>query len=407
MGIGVAAPRTTGRARVAVFAVVLALVAGVLGLRSIGASTAGAATAPQPTSTTSTTRPTSAVDAAAKEVQAFVERTRGLKFTRPVKVTLSDDLTFKARLLKYNQPTKAEVDRTTGKLRALGFVPAGFDLVKAQNDSAASGLVGFYDPLSKELVVRGGEVTPYVKEVMAHELTHALDDQHFGLMRPALFDTNDERLETFKALTEGDSVHVERAYRDAMSPADRAAAVAEVKARVAGRTPPVGAQAVPEALGMFGIYPYIFGEAFVDAVVKKHGQAGLDAAFVNPPVSSAQILVPFRYDRHMPGASARISAPEVDGKKPIIDRGTIGQFGLFVMLRQTMGDELAGLAADTWEGDTYVAWKDGDKTCVRVRFLTESAPSAYPLALVLKAWVDEQGGGTVEEPGTVLLTSCR
>jgi hypothetical protein len=54
-----------------------------------------------------------------------------------------------------------------------------------------------------------------------------------------------------------------------------------------------------------------------------------------------------------------------------------------------------------------VAWKDGDKTCVRARFLTESAPTAYPLSLVLKAWVDEQGGGTVEEPGTVLLTSCR
>jgi hypothetical protein len=72
-----------------------------------------------------------------------------------------------------------------------------------------------------------------------------------------------------------------------------------------------------------------------------------------------------------------------------------------------MGDDLALLAASTWEGDTYVAWRDGDKTCVRARFLTESEPSAFPLAVLLKTWVDNQGGGTVDEPGTVILTSCR
>jgi hypothetical protein len=399
----VTAPRRTPRARAAVFGVVLALVAGALAFRSLGGSSANAAPVSHPPAPTTTTTAPNPMASVTKEVEAFVEKTRGLKFTSPVKVTLADDLTFKARLLKYNQPTKAEVDRTTGKLRALGFVPAGFDLVKAQNESAAAGVVGFYDPISKELVVRGGKVTPYVKEVMAHELTHAVDDQHFGLVRPAMFDTIDEQLDSFRALTEGDAVHVERAYHDAMSPADRASADAE---DTPGPRPP-GAQAVPEALGFFGIYPYVFGEEFVDKTLKAHGQAGLDAAFANPPVSSAQILDLDRYDRHMPGASARISAPAAPDKKPIIDRGVIGQFGLFVMLRQTMGEELAGFAAATWEGDTYVVWKDGDKTCVRARFLTESAPTAYPLALVLKVWVEQEGGGTVDEPGTVILTTCR
>jgi hypothetical protein len=186
-----------------------------------------------------------------------------------------------------------------------------------------------------------------------------------------------------------------------MSPADRASADAEDE--LGSR--PVGAQAVPPALGDFGIYPYLFGARFVDRMLKEHGQAALDAAFANPPVSSAQIIVPFRYVHQMPGASARISPPDAD--KPVIDHGVIGQFGLFVMLRQTMGDDLAGLAAATWEGDSYVAWKDGDKTCVRARFLTESAPTAVPLALLLKVWVERQGGGTVEEPGTVILTTCR
>jgi hypothetical protein len=399
------APETrTRRASITAVGVVVALTAGAFGLRTFGASSAGATPAAPvaPSTTTTTTTPNRPVDIAEREVQAFVERTRGLKFTQPVKVTLLDDLTFKARLLGFNQPTKAEVDKATGVLRALGFVPAGFDLVKAQNDSAAANIVGFYDPTTKELFVRGGSVTPYVKEVMAHELTHALDDQHFGLARPTMVDANDEQFDSFKALTEGDAVHVERAYRGAMSPADRASADAEDNPGPR----PIGAQAVPEALGWFGIYPYIFGEHFVDKTLETHGQAGLDAAFVSPPVSSAEILTPDRYKDHMPGASADLSPPQAD-KTPIIDRGVIGQFGLYVMLRQTMGDDLALLAASTWEGDTYVAWRDGDKTCVRARFLTESEPSAFPLAVLLKTWVDNQGGGTVDEPGTVILTSCR
>ena len=341
------------------------------------------------------------MEPAVKEVESFVEKTRGLTFVKPVKVTLADDLAFQTRLVGRRRPSKAEVDKVTGELRALGFVPPGFDLVKSATASMVAGIVGFYDFGSKELVVRGGQVTPYVKEVLAHELTHALDDQHFGLDRPALRQANDEAADSFQALSEGDAVRVQRAYRDAMSPADRASADAED-----GRYGSLSdAAAPPPALGDFGAYPYVEGAAFVDALLKAHGQAALDAAFADPPVSSAQILNPTRFFYNVPGAT--ISMPDAPDKKPVIDQGVIGQFGLFVMLRQTMGNDLAGLAASTWEGDSYVAWRDGDSTCVRARFLTESAPTAYPLSLVLKAWADQQGGGTVEVPGTVILTTCR
>ena len=252
--------------------------------------------------------------------------------------------------------------------------------------------------------MKGASVTPYVKETMAHELTHAIDDQHFGLARPGLVAGNDEKADSFTALSEGDAVRVQLAYYNAMSAADKASADAE---EAGYGVPTNGAQAVPPALGDFGIYPYVFGNMFVDKLLKKKGQAALDAAFANPPVSSAQILNADRFLTWMPGASPAISPPDVPKGQTVIDHGVIGQFGLFVMLRQTMGDDLAGLAATTWEGDTYVAWRDGAKTCVKARFLSESAPTAFPLALLLDTWVQQQGGGTVEEPGTVLLTTCR
>jgi hypothetical protein len=399
--IGVTGTRTRAT-RIGVVVVVLALAAGVFVVHPFSGSSAGAAPVTQPTATTTTTAPPGPMDAAAKEVEAFVEETRGLKFIRPVKVTLADDATFKSRLLGHEQPDKAEVDKATGEMRALGFVPAGFDLVKAVNDSASSDVVGFYDFKAKDLVVRGNKVTPYVKEVLAHELTHAVDDQHFTLDRPSLSTANDEQDDSFTALTEGDAVHVQLAYYDAMSAADKANADSEENGY--GGTAHDGAQSAP-ALGDFGIYPYTLGARFVDQILKAHGQAALDGAFANPPTSSAQILVPDRYFDNMPGASDQITPPPADGT--VIDKGVIGQFGLFVMLRQTMGDDIAGLAASTWEGDTYVAWRDGAKTCVRARFLTDSAPSAFPLAVMLKMWVDKQGGGTVEEPGTVILTTCR
>ena len=393
------------RARLIVLGAVVAVLAGVLGLHTLGGSSAQAAstTSTLPAPTTSTTAPHRAIDDAESEVQAFVERTRGLKFTQPVKVTLLDDLTFKARLLGHTQPDKAQVDRTTGELRALGFVPPGFDLVKATNDSAASSVVGFYDFKTKDLVVKGDRVSPYVKEVMAHELTHALDDQHFGLSRPDIWAGNDEQGDSFTALSEGDAVRVQLAYYDAMSPADKASADAEDGSYGVQQA---GVQA-PPALGDFGLYPYVFGARFVNQVLKEKGQAALDAAFANPPVSSAQIIDADRFFTWMPGASAHITPPAAPNGQTVIDHGTIGQFGLWVMLRQTMGDDLASLAASTWEGDTYVAWHDGAKTCVKARFLTESEPTAFPLAVLLKTWVDQQGGGTVEEPGTVLLTTCR
>ncbi len=395
---------STARARLVVFGVLLALLGGVLAVRTFGTSPAAATPVTQVPPSTTTTVPNRPIDIAERDVQAFVAKTRGLTFTRPVAVTLLDDTAFKARLLGHDQPDQAEVDKATGELRALGFVPPGFDLVKAVNDAQAADVVGFYDFKSKDLVVRGGNITPYVKEVMAHELTHALDDQHFGLDRPNLADSHDEQSDSFDALTEGDAVHVQLAYRDAMSPADKASADAEDASYGSSQD---GAQGVAPALGDFATYPYAYGNLFVDEILKQKGQAALDAAFQNPPVSSAEILTPERYLAHMPGASEEISPPQPPQGKQIIDHGVIGQFGLFVMLRQTMGDTMAGFAAATWEGDSYIAWRDGAKTCVEARFLSESAPTAYPLAVLLKMWVDKQGGGTVDEPGTVLLTTCR
>src|SRR5207302_7880735 len=120
-----------------------------------------------------------------------------------------------------------DAQKAEGELYALGLLDHPVDLAKAGQALVGEGVVGFYDPQKKDLVVRGTAITPYVRKTLAHELTHALDDQRFGLDRAGLEKANAESADGFRALSEGDAVHVEQAYANAMSPADRASTDAE------------------------------------------------------------------------------------------------------------------------------------------------------------------------------------
>ncbi len=77
-------------------------------------------------------------------------------------------------------------------------------------------MLGFYDPESGELVVRGTEPSLFLQSVIVHELTHALDDQHFELDRPEV-EENDEHSFGFTALVEGNARTVENLWKDQLT----------------------------------------------------------------------------------------------------------------------------------------------------------------------------------------------
>src|SRR4051812_25383148 len=216
---GPSGPRPPGhggpdRSRVLIIgaiAVVLAVIVGVL----VGESTTNdasdtAATFPRPTSSESTdssdatgssesstssessSSASQDLDAAVEEIETFVERERGLKFKERVTPRLAGEGEFQRALLKDFEQSRPALIETQEVLTAIGLLDPGTDVVEAERSLLDIGVVGFYDPQSKELVVRGSKVTPYVKEVLAHELTHALDDQWFGLDRPALDEAEDD-----------------------------------------------------------------------------------------------------------------------------------------------------------------------------------------------------------------------
>jgi hypothetical protein len=323
-------------------------------------------------------------------IEAFVERERGLKFLSPVKVTALADKAFEARATALDPKEVADVHHDQEILRAMGLLAHGVDLEAVERRLTAGSVLGFYDPKTKELVVRGEKPTPYVRSVLAHELTHALDDQHFGLDRDEL---GDEASAGFHALGEGNAVRIEELYRASLSPADRVLATREE--RVRGLKVP----RVPGVVEVLFSFPYDLGPDLVAAILRSGGQARLDAAFRDPPASTEQVIDPARY---LGGdAPKAVATPPADG--PALDDGEIGELLLVMMLRSGVGDARATAAADGWAGDHYVAWREGTRTCVRMNFVMDTPADEAELRTALAAWAAKRSGRATAT-GTSLRT---
>ncbi len=71
--------------------------------------------------------------------------------------------------------------RTTGRLEAFGLIPKGFPLDSFMLDVLTDQVAGLYDPKGKEFYIADWIPRDEQREVMAHELTHALEDQSFHI----------------------------------------------------------------------------------------------------------------------------------------------------------------------------------------------------------------------------------
>ena len=338
------------------------------------------------------------------ELERFVERARGLAFKAPVKVTLLGDADFRARLAEANRRTDDDLQDVAAAdevLTALGLLAAHVDLAEAVDGLLGSSVAGFYDPRTDELVVRGEEPTPAVRVTLVHELTHALQDQHFELHRPDLAERDDEAADAFGALVEGDAVRIEEQYLASL-PAGEARAVAAEERRAAGR---IGGDAPPVLLQLLG-FPYAAGPAFVAEVDRSGGQAALDAAFASPPVTSEHVLHPETFLGGEPPAP--VEAPAAGAE--VVDAGVLGELGLLLVLAQELTRPEAAAAARGWGGDRYVAWRRGASSCVRASVVMDTPADTAQLVAALSAWAARSPGGAEVERATgtapVRFTAC-
>lgn len=380
---------------VGALAAVLLALGGVLAVTGLGGDSAG----DQLPDGTTTTAPERDLAEVVADVQAFVEAERDLEFLREVPVELLEDDEFEARLLEDAEEDRADAEEDERVLRALGLLEPGVDLYDVLLGFIGDAVVGFYDPEAGELVVRGGRFSPYARSTLAHELTHALDDQHFDLDRPEIEDGEDEAALAFQALVEGNALRVEAAYREEMSAADRLQAAFEEQRLAAsidvGDVPPV----IPAIIG----FPYQSGPAFVDALLGAGGNARVDEAFRTPPTTSEDILDPAGW---LAGREVvEVPAPAAEGE--LLDDGVYGESTLVVTLEPVLGTQDATTAADGWGGDRFVAWGTPDGgACVRATIAMDTPADLEELTVALREWAAERGARVQRAGGTVTFTSC-
>ncbi|MEZ5340325.1 MAG: hypothetical protein R2706_02435 [Acidimicrobiales bacterium] len=328
------------------------------------------------------------------EAAAFVESTRGRAFKEFPLVELVDADEFEQRLLADFSDYEADLLADGATLSALGLIPADANLADVFRESLAVGVVGFYDTITHELVIKGAELNLYAELVIVHELTHAFDDQWFDLDRPEIDDGPDDAAYGFSALVEGNASRVEDAWRKGLSDQD----AAKLNAEEIGLFSAEDIQrylAIPEFILQVQISPYVDGELFVSAVAADGGEGAVDALFAAPPTSSEQALHAEKFADAEPPIPVDAPVPSGD----VLDEGSLGE----IIVREWLGSK----AASGWGGDAYVTWDNGEgERCTDVRFVMDSSDDLRELIDALERWQGEADGRSLFTDGDEVSASA-
>src|ERR1700719_1094627 len=121
--------------------------------------------------------------AAADEVLQQMSEITGLKLRAPLKKSLRSREQIRAYVINEMNEDKNPAERYAGQRSAevFGLLPKGFDLDKFMIDLLTEQIAGLYDPKAHEFYVADWIPVADQRMVMAHELTHALEDQHFQI----------------------------------------------------------------------------------------------------------------------------------------------------------------------------------------------------------------------------------
>jgi hypothetical protein len=237
------------------------------------------------------------------------------------------------------------------------------DFYQLSKDLFTQGYSGFYLSETKEMYVLGQEsdLEAESRAILAHEFTHALQDQHFDLQKLMPPDSDDyDRQLALSALVEGDAVWTTGLYARSYMPSGD-----YFKLKYAGAPlPPEDSPDFPYYLGELGAFPYYYGDIFVGEVLDNnlYEFEAVNKVFADPPASTEQILHPEKYltERDEPLPVAMPPLTDTLGTGWTYEHGaTIGEFSLLFLLDYNYADDPDSAAAG-WGGGRYDLYTKGE-----------------------------------------------
>jgi hypothetical protein len=329
-----------------------------------------------------------------------VEALRGLRFTalpKPVPVSAATARREGLESLDHDYPVaQRRADETIYKL--LGLIAPSDDLRTLTGSLFEQGVLGYYDPRDGRLrVVAGSGTSTRVlwEMTLAHELTHALEDQRFSF--PEQNGGNDDRALARTALIEGSATWLMYAYvqRHFSSEETLGSLLGAAFQDTGGLPPFLEAQVT---------FPYLGGEAFVEDLRDRAGGRWdlVNTAYkLRMPVSTEQILHPDAY--------FAADAPEPVHIRNVLGwqraaRGTWGELQTRELLASAGANSSA--AAAGWGGDRYELWQSGGKNVLVMRWRWDTPGDETEFAAALREWAQSKlhrPHAVVDRDGAVTL----
>ncbi len=269
------------------------------------------------------------------------------------------------------------------------------DLYAILLDVYSEQVIGFYDDELKELYVvsKKGELGPLEEIVLAHEYTHALQDQYFDLSSLPLEEEGNSDLSiAVLSLVEGDASLVQGIYMWTILDDSEREALSQQLEELEDEA----FDAAPRVIQKNLIFPYESGLNFVMALIEQDGWDVVDQAYSDPPQSTEQILHPEKYlERDEPQA---IEMPDLEnalgGGWKQVDSDVLGEFNIRIYLETFVDTAEAATAAEGWDGDRYVYLKDtDDRKLLVLNSLWDSVSDSQEFFDAYITFVQEKSGG--------------
>jgi len=301
--------------------------------------------------------------AAADEVLAQMSQITALKQLAPVKNTLRSRTEIRAYVIHEMNEDKEPAERYASEksAEALGLIPKDFDFDNFMVELLTEQIAGLYDPKAQEFYIADWIPLEDQRMVMAHELTHALQDQHYKIedwvkaARP-----NDDAELARESVLEGSAMAAMIDYLLL----DKGLSIKDVPdidpTMMIGDlddTPTM--KKAPPFLRDSLIFPYIAGLSFSAAILKPNGWSSMPRVFAKPPVSSQQIMHPALYKQGK--TPAVVALPVLDAllgaEYSKLEDNVLGEFGWKEVLQQFLDEKRAAPLAAAWEGDRYLVFE--------------------------------------------------
>lgn len=304
----------------------------------------------------------------ADRVLLETSKIRELSIKRPVPTSVKSRTQIEGFMARQiGEDVKADELRANELyLRQLGLAPRNFDLKASYTRLLGEQVAGFYDSKTGAFTTSERVAASEMDTVMAHELTHALQDQHFDLGRldKAPRHESDSKL-AVSALIEGDATLVMSRYMAANPLRFFGVLVSSLGSLGGGSTAQFNQ--APRSMRESLLFPYSSGLAFVTRLQARGGWNAVSFAFSRPPKSTQQVL---HFDSYLANKlPEKVAVPDVSralGRDwKLLDHDVNGEFGLSLVAGENGNDAEAKLAASGWSGDRYAVFA-GPKNAVLV-----------------------------------------